>query len=105
MNGLYTFARPGAPRAAFGAILRNEARLVWRQPAGAIAAIGVSTLILVIFGELNSFQQPSSRLDGLSAFQIYIPILEHRARAPSCLVAGHRNSWEENQNEMKISST
>ena len=28
---------PRAPRAAFGAIFRNEARLVWRQPAGAIA--------------------------------------------------------------------
>jgi hypothetical protein len=63
------------PRAAFGAIFRNEARLVWRQPAGAIAAIGVSLLILVIFGEVPVFQQPSSRLDGLSAFQIYIPIL------------------------------
>jgi ABC-2 type transport system permease protein len=75
MNDGPALARPRAPRAAFGAIFRNEARLVWRQPAGAIAAIGVSTLILVIFGELNSFQQPSSRLDGLSAFQIYIPIL------------------------------
>ena len=75
MNDGPAQARPRSPRAAFGAIFRNEARLVWRQPAGAIAAIGVSTLILVIFGELNSFQQPSSRLDGLSAFQIYIPIL------------------------------
>jgi ABC-2 type transport system permease protein len=75
MSGGQALARPGAPRAAFGAIFRNEVRLAWRQPAGAIAAIGVSTLILVVFGELNSFQQPSSRLDGLSPFQIYIPIL------------------------------
>lgn len=75
MNDGHALTRRRAPRAAFGAIFRNEARLVWRQPAGAIASIGVSTLILVVFGELHSFQQPSSRLDGLSAFQIYIPIL------------------------------
>jgi ABC-2 type transport system permease protein len=75
MNGLYAFARPRAPRAAFGAILRNEARLVWRQPAGAISAIGFSVLILVILGELPVFQKPSSQLSGLTPFQIYIPIL------------------------------
>jgi ABC-2 type transport system permease protein len=68
-------ARPRAPRAAFGRIVLNEARLVWRQPAGAIAAVGISLLILVIFGELHVFQQPSGRLGGLTPFQIYIPIL------------------------------
>jgi ABC-2 type transport system permease protein len=75
MKRRYTFARRRAPHAAFGAILRNEARLVWRQPAGAIAAIGISSLILIILGELPAFQRPSSRLDGLTPFQIYIPIL------------------------------
>jgi ABC-2 type transport system permease protein len=75
MNSGHALVRRRAPRAAFGAIFRNEARLVWRQPAGAIAAIGVSLLILVIFGEVQYFQHPSSRLDGLSPFQIYIPIL------------------------------
>jgi ABC-2 type transport system permease protein len=72
---LPVLARRRAPRAAFGRIVLNEARLVWRQPAGAIAAIGISLLILVIFGELHVFQQPSSRLGGLTPFQIYIPIL------------------------------
>jgi ABC-2 type transport system permease protein len=75
MNSPYTPPRARPPRAAFGAILRNEARLAWRQPAGAIAAIGISLLIMVIFGELPVFKHPSSRLDGLSTFQIYIPIL------------------------------
>jgi ABC-2 type transport system permease protein len=75
MNSPYTLRGARPPRAAFGAILRNEARLAWRQPAGAIAAIGISLLIMVIFGELPVFKQPSSRLDGLSPFQIYIPIL------------------------------
>jgi len=75
MNGVDASARPRAPRAAFGAILRNEARLVWRQPAGAISAIGFSVLILVILGELPIFGKPSSQLSGLTPFQIYIPIL------------------------------
>jgi len=68
-------ARPMAPRAAFGQIVRNEARLAWRQPAGLIVGIGISVGLLVIFGEVSVFQQSSARLGGLSAFDVYIPIL------------------------------
>ena len=67
--------RPRAPRAAFGEIVRNEARLAWRQPAGIIVSIGISVGLLVIFGEVSAFRQTSSNLDGLSAFDVYIPIL------------------------------
>ena len=66
---------PRAPRAAFGTIVLNEARLAWRQPAGIVVAIGVSLLLLVIFGSIPVFQQTSARLGGLSAFEVYIPIL------------------------------
>jgi len=72
---LYMLARPRAPRAAFGQIVRNEARLAWRQPAGIIVGIGVSLLLLVIFGSISVFRQPDKQLGGLSAFDIYIPIL------------------------------
>ena len=72
---LSVVARPRAPRAAFGQIVRNEARLAWRQPAGLIVGIGISVGLLVIFGELPVFQQSSARLGGLSAFDVYIPIL------------------------------
>ena len=68
-------ARPGALRAAFGQIVRNEARLAWRQPAGLIVGIGISVGLLVIFGEVSVFQQSSARLGGLSTFDVYIPIL------------------------------
>ncbi len=68
-------ARSRAPRAAFGQIVRNEARLAWRQPAGLIVGIGISVGLLVIFGEVPVFQQTSARLGGLSAFDVYIPIL------------------------------
>jgi ABC-2 type transport system permease protein len=72
---LYMFAQPRAPRAAFGQIVRNEARLAWRQPAGIIVGIGVSLLLLVIFGSISVFRHPDNQLGGLSAFDIYIPIL------------------------------
>jgi ABC-2 type transport system permease protein len=72
---LHMLAQPRAPRAAFGQIVRNEARLAWRQPAAMIVGIGVPLLLLVIFGSVPVFQQSSARLGGLSAFEVYIPIL------------------------------
>ena len=70
-----TLVRTRAPRAAFGEIVRNEARLAWRQPAGLIVAIGISVGLLVIFGELSVFQNSDANLGGLSPFDVYIPIL------------------------------
>ena len=71
----HMLAQPRASRAAFGQIVRNEARLAWRNPAGMIVGIGVSLLLLVIFGSVPVFQQTSARLGGISALQAYIPIL------------------------------
>jgi ABC-2 type transport system permease protein len=68
-------ARPAAPRAAFGQMVRNEARLAWRQPAGLIAGIGLSVGLLILFGKLSTFRQPTAQLGGLSQFDAYIPIL------------------------------
>lgn len=70
-----TLARPRAPRAAFGQIVRNEAWLAWRQPSGIIVSIGISLGLLVVFGEIPVFQKTSASLDGLSPFDVYIPIL------------------------------
>src|SRR5262245_66193746 len=68
-------AEQRAPRAGFGKIVHNEARLAWRQPSGIIVSVGVSLLLLIIFGELPAFQVSSASLGGLSAFEVYIPIL------------------------------
>jgi ABC-2 type transport system permease protein len=68
-------ARPRTPRAAFGQIVRNEARLAWRQPSGIIVSIGISLGLLVIFGEIPVFRKTSASLGGLTAFDVYIPIL------------------------------
>jgi ABC-2 type transport system permease protein len=70
-----TLTRPRAPRAAFANMVFNEARLAWRQPAGVIAGVGIALLLLVIFGEIPVFRQPSANLGGYSAFDVYIPVL------------------------------
>ena len=70
-----TLTRPRAPRAAFANMVLNEARLAWRQPAGILAGIGIALLLLVIFGEIPVFRQPSADLGGYSPFDIYIPVL------------------------------
>jgi ABC-2 type transport system permease protein len=62
-------------RAAFGKIVRNEARLAWRRPAGLIAGIGLPVVLLVIFGELPSFHKHSASLGGLTGFDVYLPVL------------------------------
>ena len=72
---LLTLTQHRAPRAAFGKIVHNEARLAWRQPAGIIGGVVISVGLLVIFAEVPVFRQTSARLGGLSAFDVYIPIL------------------------------
>jgi hypothetical protein len=84
---LSVLAQPRAPRAAFGKIVRNEARLAWRQPSGLIVGVGISLALLIIFGEIPVFRQSSASLGGLSAFDVYIPILIACVRsAPASLL-------------------
>jgi len=65
-----------APRAAaFGQIVRNEARLVRRQPTNMIGSIGLPVVLTIIFGELPSFRQHISVLGGLPLFDTYVPII------------------------------
>jgi ABC-2 type transport system permease protein len=64
-----------APRAALGQIVRNEARLAWRLPAGLIFGVGLPVLLLIIFNEIPSFHQTQADLGGLTPFDVYVPIL------------------------------
>lgn len=71
-----TLPRPGAARrAAFGQIVLNEARLTWRRPIGLIGGVAIPVVLLVIFGKVGKFQQHSASLGGLTAFDLYLPIL------------------------------
>lgn len=67
-------ARP-ARRAAFGKIVRNEARLTWRQPAGLIGGIAFPVALLFIFNAISAFRQPAADLGGLTRLDVYVPIL------------------------------
>ena len=42
---------------AFGQVVRNEARLVRRQPTNMIGSIGLPVVLMIIFGELPSFHR------------------------------------------------
>ncbi len=43
--------------------------------SGLIAGVGISLALLIIFGVIPVFQKSSASLGGLSAFDVYIPIL------------------------------
>ena len=60
---------------AFGQVVRNEARLVRRQPTNMIGSIGLPVVLMIIFGELPSFRQHISVLGGLPLFDTYVPII------------------------------
>lgn len=67
---------PGMARgAAFGKIVLNEARLARRLPTAMIGSIALPVVLMIIFGELPSFHQPASSLGGLTAFDVYVPVI------------------------------
>lgn len=99
---------PGtARRAAFGKIVRNEARLAWRRPAGLIAGIGLPVVLLIIFGELPSFHKASASLGGLTGFDVYLPVLVVLALAMLALwgVPGPLVSYREQGILRRLSTT
>jgi ABC-2 type transport system permease protein len=64
-----------APRAAFGKIVLNEARLAWRLPAGLIFGVAVPLVLVIIFGKIPGMHQPQPSLGGLTLFPVYVPII------------------------------
>jgi len=73
-------------RAAFAKIVHNEARLAWRRPVGLIAGVGIPVLLMVIFGEISAFHQPSAVLGGITLYDVYVPILAVFAMAMIALL-------------------
>jgi ABC-2 type transport system permease protein len=64
-----------APRAAFGMIVLNEARLGRRQPfPGPFVGVVVPTGLLVLFGSIPSTNMHRQVLGGLTYFDVYVPI-------------------------------
>jgi ABC-2 type transport system permease protein len=86
MNSLALRPPVASRRAAFAKIVRNEARLAWRRPVGLIAGVGIPVLLMVIFGEISAFRQPSAILGGITLFDVYVPILAVFAMAMIALL-------------------
>jgi ABC-2 type transport system permease protein len=63
------------PRAAFGQLLRNEARLARRPPVAVVAGLGVPVLLLVVYGKVHAFHVPVPGAGGLTLFDSYEPVL------------------------------
>jgi len=67
---------PGtAHGAAFGRIVRNEARLARRQPFPIIGSIALPVVLMIVFAEVPSDQKTISLLGGLTLFETYLPIV------------------------------
>jgi ABC-2 type transport system permease protein len=67
---------PGtAHGAAFGRIVRNEARLARRQPFPIIGSIALPVVLMIVFAEVPSDQKTISVLGGLTLFETYLPIV------------------------------
>ncbi|MBV9849457.1 MAG: ABC transporter permease [Armatimonadetes bacterium] len=78
---------PRPPRAAFGKLLLNEARMAWRVPFGLLLGLGFPLLLLVIFGSSPKLTRPIPGLGGQSYFQASFPVLVGwTILALSCLV-------------------
>jgi ABC-2 type transport system permease protein len=68
-------ARPAVPRSALTRLVITEAKLFVRERVGLIWGVGFPLLLLVIFGSIPAFKHPSKALGGLSALEVYIPVL------------------------------
>lgn len=75
MSSYARVRRTTVPRAAFGRIVLNEARLSWRNPRGIAIGLGLPVLLLVVFGQLPKFNTPQAALGGATLFHLYVPIL------------------------------
>jgi ABC-2 type transport system permease protein len=66
--------RPADGR-ALRALIRVEVRLSLREPAGMVWGLGLPVVLLIVFGSIPAFTQPSRDLGGLTPLDVYLPIL------------------------------
>ena len=59
----------------FRSLVRNQARLLFREPGVALAGVALPIVLIVIFGNIPSFTKPSASLGGRTTLDVYIPTL------------------------------
>jgi ABC-2 type transport system ATP-binding protein len=96
-----------APRPAFGALVASEWRLTRRTPIGLVWGLGLPVLLLAVFGNMPTFNQPLARFGGLTLFELYQPTLAAMALALLALVAlpTALASYRENQTLKRMETT
>jgi ABC-2 type transport system permease protein len=67
--------RPAAARPALVRLTATEAKLFVRERVGLVWGVGFPLLLLIIFGSIPSFKEPSEDLGGLTTLDAYVPIL------------------------------
>jgi ABC-2 type transport system permease protein len=71
-------ARPASPAPPKGALTRlviTEWKLFARERVGLLWGVGFPLVLLIIFGSIPAFRQPSGQLGGLTYLDAYVPIL------------------------------
>lgn len=64
-----------APRSALRRLTIAEAKLFVRERYGIFWGVGFPLVLLIIFGNIPAFRQPSKNLGGLTYLEAYVPIL------------------------------
>lgn len=63
------------PTSAFSRLAATESKLFLREPAALLFGVGMPLILLIIFGNIPVFQQPSKSLGGLRLIDVYVPVL------------------------------
>lgn len=64
-----------APASALRRLTLVELKLFLRERVGPVWGVGFPLLLLIIFGSIPAFKRPSKDLGGLTALDVYVPIL------------------------------
>src|SRR5215470_16895644 len=67
--------RATASRSALVRLTATEAKLFVRERVGLVWGVGFPLLLLIIFGSIPAFKQPSKQLGGITTLDAYVPIL------------------------------
>ena len=70
-----TTSRPAASRSALARLTATEAKLFVRERVGLVWGVGFPLLLLIIFGSIPAFKEPSRQLGGITTLDAYVPIL------------------------------
>src|SRR6202035_1741208 len=75
MSSIAETLTAAAPRSALLRLTTAEAKLFVRERYGIIWGVGFPLVLLIIFGNIPAFRQPTKDLGGLTYLEAYVPIL------------------------------